>query len=214
MAKEKDDEDVTRFDCQLLVGPEWEEIYQCSSHVSIAVYKNFNSDQDDWQGWIILSDYYKAWEKVQQGSIKRIRLNFTLGQYGQNTHLTEVTYHAIATGELAASQPIPVPCDRKIELGDVSSSGGENDFTVIDGNDNTYWESTLMVHPSIKVYPSSPPKKVCRVDIRWRNSWQHYFRISLLAGGNQWIDVFYGKSTGNPNVTEKYEFTEQWASGV
>src|SRR5262245_30783513 len=50
LAKGKDDDDITQFDCEILVGPSWNEVYQCSFHISGGKYSNLNSDEDDWQG--------------------------------------------------------------------------------------------------------------------------------------------------------------------
>lgn len=49
LAEGKDDNQITEFDCEIIVGPSWTEIYQCSFQISGGKYSNWDSDEDDWQ---------------------------------------------------------------------------------------------------------------------------------------------------------------------
>lgn len=84
----------------------------------------------------------------------------------------------------------------------------------IDGDHNTYWMSTKTTHPHIILHLEDSPRKICRVDIRWQDNRQYYFRISLGSSAGTYMDVVTGKSNGNPNLIEKYEFYEQTCTSV
>jgi len=85
-------------------------------------------------------------------------------------------------------------------------------YNVKDGDENTYWLSEVMVHPHIDLSWVSQ-RKVCRVDIHWREFNQYYFRIAISNGWGFWTDVFSGKSAGSTSF-EKYEFTEQNCTAI
>lgn len=215
LAKGKDDDEITEFDCEVIVGPAWTEIYQCSFQISGGKYSNLNSDEDDWQGWEVRAN---SWEPVQQGATKKIRLRFSLAQFGQYTIFQGVSYHVIATGDIDPVTPPtpPILCDKKldpfnIDRIDSSPSVPPNMYdNVIDGKEDTYWLSEKMVHPTIALY--FPLQEVCRVDIRWHGALDYYFRIALLVNG-YWIDVYSGKSH-NFTSFDKYEFTGQKCDAV
>jgi len=210
-AKAKDDDKVTQFDCEILVRASWNDVKQCSFNISPGKYWNGNSDEDDWQGWEVISN---SWDLVQQGTTKRIRLKFALAQYGQNTLFEGVSYYVTATGVLGAAGPPPVPCDDPLPVVDIGSSGEASPFykahNVIDGNDNTAWLSTIMIHPWVQLALKDPAPKLCRVEIRWEDNTQYYFRVAITtAGPDGWSDVINAKSKGDPSVVEKYEIAEQ-----
>jgi hypothetical protein len=215
----KDDKQITESECEVVCGPLWDEITQCSFVLSPSRYGNINADEDDRQGWQVNP---KSWDPVLNGTGKRIRLNFTLASYGQNTYFYEVTYKVTATGTIPSTTPPPppppIPCDEKLVISDWSSSGSadinHNENKAIDSDANTFWKSTTIIHPHIILHLDNSPRKVCRVDIRWRDSRQYYFRISLGSTAGISMDVFSGKSSGNPNMAERYEFYEQICSFV
>lgn len=213
LAKGKDDDQITEFDCEIIVGPSWTEIYQCSFQISGGKYSNLNSDEDDWQGWEVRSN---SWEVVQQGTTKKIRLKFSMAQFGQYTIFQGVSYHVIATGDMGTTLPTPPPpppvlCDKRLyenfEIDSSPSIPPHMYYNVKDGDDTTYWLSEVMVHPYIAL-SWSDSRNVCRVDVRWQAFNQYYFRIAISNGWGFWTDVFSGKSAGSTGF-EKYEFTEQ-----
>jgi hypothetical protein len=212
LAEGKDDNQITQFDCEIIVGPAWTEIYQCSFQISGGKYANCDSDEDDWQGWEIRAN---SWEAVLQGTTKKIRLKFSMAQFGQHTKFEGVSYHVIATGDIDPITPPapPVLCDKKLEIDRIDSSPSVPPYmyyNVKDGDENTYWLSEVMVHPNITLF--FPLYELCRVDIRWHGLWDYYFRIALLVDG-YWIDVYSGKSR-NFTQFDKYEFTGQRCSAV
>lgn len=85
----KPDYEITQFDCEIVCGPIWNEVNQCSFVISAAEFGNTNADEDDSQGWQVIP---KSWDLVLDGTGKRIRLNFTLASYGQHSSIYEVTY--------------------------------------------------------------------------------------------------------------------------
>lgn len=109
-------------------------------------------------------------------------------------------------------------CDQSLKISDLSSSGSADSIhtetRAIDGDANTFWMSTKIIHPYIILHPEGSQRKICRVDIRWQDSQQYYFRISLGSSAGTTMDVYSGKSSGNPNIVEKYEFYEQTCTFV
>ncbi|HEY7109994.1 MAG TPA: hypothetical protein VH415_11220 [Nitrososphaeraceae archaeon] len=214
LAEGKNDNRTTQFDCEIIVGPAWTEIYQCSFQISGGKYSNWNSDEDDWQGWEIRAN---AWEPVLQGTTKKIRLKFSMAQFGQHTKFEGVSYQVIATGDIDPTTPPtpPVLCDKRIyDIDRIDSSPSVPPhmyYNVKDGDDNTYWLSEVMIHPNIMVF--FPFHEVCRVDIRWQGLSDQYFRIALLDA--YWYDVYSGKATGTLGSNfEKYEFTGKGCYGI
>jgi len=201
----------------LFRSPSWTEIYQCSFHISGAKYSNLNSDEDDWQGWEVRAT---SWELVQQGTTKKIRLKFSLAQFGEYTIFEGVSYHVIATGDLGTTLPTPpVKCDKRLyEDFQVDTTNNpipphDNPKYVIDGDENTFWLCEQIIHPYITL-SWTDPKSICRVDILWGGfSEQYYFRIAISNGWGFWTDVYSGKSTGFTGF-EKYEFVEQKCTEV
>ena len=216
---DKDDDQITQSDCEIVCGPLWNEINQCSFVLSPSEYGNINADEDDRQGWQVIP---KSWDAVLDGTGKKIRLNFALASYGQHSYFYEVTYKVTATGSFASTSPPPppppIPCDEKQKISDWSSSGSadvnHNEIKAIDGDAYAFWKSVKIIHPHIILHLEDSPRKVCRVDIRWQDSRQYYFRVSVGSTAGISMDVFSGKSGGNPNVAEKYEFYEQTCTFV
>ena len=97
MAGGVEDETETVYEAEIDVGPIWKVVNQCSFIVAPAVYTNMNSDEDDWQGWSIRKN---KWDLAPAGGKKRIRLVFTVRQYGQATTFNGIVYQATATGIL------------------------------------------------------------------------------------------------------------------
>jgi hypothetical protein len=93
---EAGDDVLLSFDVQITVGPIWREIYQCSPLIAgPRVYRNPDADEDDEQGWEISPC---SWETVESAGGKRIRLKFNMGQRGEHTRFSGISYQATATG--------------------------------------------------------------------------------------------------------------------
>ena len=154
MAMGNTDETFTLFEGEIVGGPLWEKVTQCSPILAGSNYMNTNSDEDDWQAWMIFNG---QWDTVDQDGKKKIRLNFNIGQHGQETTFSGLHYKVTATGDLAfASEtppgppepptpPTPSECDKQRSIADASSSGDHsapfNAQNVKDNDLNTRWMS-------------------------------------------------------------------------
>jgi hypothetical protein len=67
MADSNGDEIVTTFNGEIVGGPLWEKVTQCSPIVAGSGYLNTNSDEDDWQGWRVING---QWDTVDEGGKK------------------------------------------------------------------------------------------------------------------------------------------------
>ena len=67
MADQVPDEKKTEYQAEIIVGPEWKVVNQCSFIVAPGSYINTNSDEDDWQAWEIKKD---KWDLVSAGGKK------------------------------------------------------------------------------------------------------------------------------------------------
>ena len=56
MADGVSDETETVYEAEIIVGPTWKVVNQCSFIVAPALYTNSDADEDDMQGWIIRKD--------------------------------------------------------------------------------------------------------------------------------------------------------------
>ena len=98
LAGQLPDQTVVEYQGEIVVGPTWRVVHQCSFIVAPGRYYNTNSDQDDWQGWGVQKD---KWDLAPAGGgKKRIRLSFTASQHGQNTSFSGIVYQVTATGIL------------------------------------------------------------------------------------------------------------------
>jgi hypothetical protein len=105
LAGQLPDETSVEYQGEIVVGPTWRVVHQCSFIVAPGWYTNSNSDEDDWQGWGIRKD---KWDLAPVGGgKKRIRLSFIIYQHGQNTSFTSIVYQATATGILETSLESP-----------------------------------------------------------------------------------------------------------
>ena len=50
----KPDYEITQFDCEIVCGPIWNDVNQCSFVISTAEFDNTNADEDDKQGWQVV----------------------------------------------------------------------------------------------------------------------------------------------------------------
>ena len=99
LASQLPDSTAVKYEGEIVVGPRWRDVHQCSFIVAPGWYVNSNSDEDDWQGWTIRKD---KWDLAPAGGgTKRIRLSFNVLQYGQNTKFSGIVYQVTATGDLA-----------------------------------------------------------------------------------------------------------------
>ena len=101
LAGQLPDTTMVEYQGEIVVGPTWRVVHQCSFIVAPGWYTNINSDEDDWQGWGIRKD---KWDLAPVGGgKKRIRLSFSAHQHGQNTSFSGIVYQVTATGILEAS---------------------------------------------------------------------------------------------------------------
>jgi hypothetical protein len=82
MADNNDDEVMIANEGEIVGGPLWEKVIQCSVILAGSNYYNSDSDSDDWQGWQLIN---RAWDTVDEIGKKKIRLNFIIGQHGQSS---------------------------------------------------------------------------------------------------------------------------------
>jgi hypothetical protein len=236
MTENVDDDEQTSFDGEAVVGPLWEKVTQCSSIVTQAVYYNSNSDEDDWQGW---ATYNGVHDTVVENGKQRIRLNFLIGTYGQNSNYSGINYKVTATGDLAGASEIPEPpptpptpptpppsseCNKQRSLSTDALTSG-NQSTATDGSKavdtvlTTRWLSPTpgTQIPWITVILSGQPLPVCRVDIAWAdgNSHPYKFDIAVSTDNVTWTNVLQNaQSKGTTNDFESYPFQPTTAKYV
>jgi hypothetical protein len=95
MAEDAGDDHPVNSEIEVIVGPRWREVKQCSPVVAPRAYWNSNADEDDQQQWIISPC---GWEVVDTGGGKRIRPKFTMTQLGEKTKFYGIAYQVTATG--------------------------------------------------------------------------------------------------------------------
>jgi F5/8 type C domain len=225
MARDVDDEDETRFDGEAIVGPLWEKVNQCSSIIAQAHFYNTNADEDDWQGWGIFN---APFDTVDENGKKRIRLNFTVAQYGQESLNWAINYKVTATGDLAGASEIPEPpptpptppptseCNKERSLNADAITSGDQSTAVegskaVDGVLTTRWISPTpgTQIPWIIVIVSGQPVPICRVDIAWAdgNSHPYKFDVDVSLDQTNWTKVLSNQqSSGTSTDFESYTF--------
>src|SRR5215216_5699149 len=81
LAGQLPDETSVEYQGEIVVGPTWRVVHQCSFIVAPGWYTNTNSDEDDWQGWGIRKD---KWDLAPVGvGKKRYLLHSSENQYGK-----------------------------------------------------------------------------------------------------------------------------------
>lgn len=89
----------------------------------------------------------------------------------------------------------------------IQSSGDEDQLVnLVDGKVETFWEiSKKEVYIDFELKDKAVPKEII-IDWRHGEYYQFNFEIQLSGGGGQFISVYEGKSSGNTDDPEKYEF--------
>jgi hypothetical protein len=218
MADNNDDEVMIANEGEIVGGPLWEKVTQCSPILAGSNYYNTDSDSDDWQGWQLING---AWDTVEDKGKKKIRLNFIIGQHGQKTRFYAVNYKVTATGDLAfASEAPPTPpmpptpseCDKQRSITDASSSGDHsapfNAQNVKDNDLNTRWmsPSSGTQIPWIMVGLTGDAAPICRVDIAWVGGNAYKFNVDVSADNVTWTNVLSNKQSGMTSSFETYTF--------
>jgi hypothetical protein len=225
MAGDVDDEEVTSFDGEAIVGPLWEKVNQCSSIITQACYYNTDSDEDDWQGW---QTQNFPFDTVDENGKKRIRLNFNIKQYGQASKYWAINYKVTATGDLAGASEVPEPpptpptpppsseCNKQRSLStDAITSGSQSTATdgskAVDTVLTTRWISPSpgTQIPWIIIILSGQPLPVCRVDIAWAdgNSHPYKFNVDVSLDQTNWTNVLSNQQSSGTNTNfEPYTF--------
>jgi len=233
MADDVDDEDWTGWEGEAVVGPLWDKVSQCSSIIVQAYYYSTNADEDDWQGW---GTFNAPFDTVDENGKKRIRLNFSIGQYGQQSKYFGISYKVTATGDLAGASVIPEPpptpptpppsseCDKQRLLSADAKTSGNQDIAVegskaVDGSLATKWvsPSPSNQNPWIKVILTDQPLPVCRVDIAWADGDKHPYRfnIDVSLDDATWTNVLSNQqSSGTSTDFETCTFQPKHAKYV
>jgi hypothetical protein len=207
LAKENGDLVNTRFDCEIICGPSWQQIDQCSFIISPGKYSNTNSDEDDMQSFQVSN---LSWDAVQQGTSKRIRLKFRLTQLGENSLFDGVSYQVTSTGNLdQITSVMPPACDKPRIIGDVGSSG-DLDLAYIktnvkDGNLNTMWRSTNIFEPWLRLYLDGDGSHVCRVDIAWADGNTRQYQFDVYVTDDNHITTVVLQDVLNTGTTTNFE---------
>jgi hypothetical protein len=100
LAKAADEDVDVTFDVEIIVGPTWRDVKQCSPMIAPRSYQNTNADEDDQQQWVISPC---SWEEAEMGVGKRIRLKFAMHQRGEETSFNGIAYQVTATGVVSSS---------------------------------------------------------------------------------------------------------------
>lgn len=108
--------------------------------------------------------------------------------------------------------PPPPPCDKRLAVTEVTSSGHLTSFVptnVNDSNPATKWRSTNIVNPYITLLLREP-KPVCRVDISWGDATTRYaIDISTSLDGTNFTSVFSGaRIDPSSTLPEPYTFPD------
>jgi hypothetical protein len=90
--------DIREWEAQVIIGPVWRDVFQCSPMVAPGYFYDHDADEDDEQGLGIMSGC--SWDEVEDNGKKRIWLKFKMTQYGEDYRFIGVEYHAVATGHV------------------------------------------------------------------------------------------------------------------
>lgn len=88
------------------------------------------------------------------------------------------------------------PCDNPVPISSVDSSGSEttNEYA-IDGDKTTYWLSTDIESPYMRLILRDP-SRICRADIIWAVEAHYIFNIAASLDGNKFTYIFAGAGEG------------------
>lgn len=92
-----DDDTVHTTVVELVVGPEWRNVFQVSPIVSPAGVQSWDSDEVDHSLWVVRSC---AWDTKQTLAGERIRLEFEIEVQGAGNGFVNFAYQLVATGDL------------------------------------------------------------------------------------------------------------------
>ena len=84
------------WDVQVIIGPVWRDVFQASLMVAPGSFYDYDNDDDDEQGWEMNSGC--NWDEVEVNNKKRLRLKFTMAQFGESSRFIGIVYHVAATG--------------------------------------------------------------------------------------------------------------------
>lgn len=91
------DEVVHPMTWQIVVGPEWRNVFQVSPSVSLAGVISWDSDEVDISRWVVRTC---SWDTKQTLAGERIRLTIDVEIQGAENGIVNLAYQLVATGDL------------------------------------------------------------------------------------------------------------------
>ena len=93
-----EDEDLTKQEVKLVVGPDWRDLVQVSADVSRAGIVSSDSDEVDRSYWVVRDC---TWRAAVINGLEKIELTIQLETKGDLNGWTNLGYQVVATGNLA-----------------------------------------------------------------------------------------------------------------